>query len=84
MRKLEPTMKVQVEIYLSHLLASSPALEPVNMSPRCNWLTADILRLLSFGEELNFQPGELWISFLEAFKVGSRISLTQLNSYSSC
>ncbi|KAI1142469.1 cytochrome P450 [Hypoxylon sp. FL0543] len=55
MRLFEPTMALQIDVFLRQLLASSQKGEVVNMTVRCQRLGADVIGLLAFGYELNTQ-----------------------------
>lgn len=55
MRLFEPTMALQIDVFLRQLLASSQKDEVVNMTTRCQRLGADVVGLLAFGYELNTQ-----------------------------
>ncbi|KAK6844180.1 cytochrome P450 [Apiospora arundinis] len=58
LRSFEPTMSMQVDIFLRQLLRSSEQREIVNLSPRCQRLGLDIIGLLSFGYHFNTQTEE--------------------------
>ncbi|KAI1843864.1 hypothetical protein JX265_003760 [Neoarthrinium moseri] len=55
MRSFEPSMTLQIDVFLHQLLASSKKSEVVNMTVRCQRLATDVVGLLAFGYELNTQ-----------------------------
>ncbi|VUC34351.1 unnamed protein product, partial [Clonostachys rosea] len=58
MRKFEPTMMSQVDIFLEQLLLSSQRTETVNVTPRFQHLAIDIICLLGFGYSMRSQVEE--------------------------
>ncbi|KAI0152632.1 cytochrome P450 [Xylariaceae sp. FL1272] len=76
MRSFEPIMLQQIDVFLRQNLALSQRGEVVNMTTRCQRLSADISGLLAFGYELKTQTGDANIIIPAAMKSNSyRINL---------
>ncbi|VUC32368.1 unnamed protein product, partial [Clonostachys rosea] len=58
MRKFEPTMMSQVNIFLGQLIKASQDSSIVNMTPSCQRLAIDVVGHLAFGYSLNTQTEE--------------------------
>ncbi|KAI1073671.1 cytochrome P450 [Whalleya microplaca] len=76
MRFFEPTMALQIDVFLRQLLTSSQKDEVVNTTTRCQRLAADVVGLLAFVYELNTQTEDTNKIIPAAMKSASyRISL---------
>ncbi|KAF1961795.1 cytochrome P450 [Byssothecium circinans] len=54
-RRFEPTMDSQIEIYLQLLKDSAQSQQPVNMTVACKYLALDVSSLFGFGSSLELQ-----------------------------
>ncbi|KAI1265338.1 cytochrome P450 [Xylariaceae sp. FL1019] len=76
MRSFEPIMQQQIDVFLRQNFASGRKGEVINMTTRCQRLSADIIGLLAFGYELKTQTGDANIIVPAAMKSTSyRINL---------
>ncbi|KAH8688922.1 cytochrome P450, partial [Phaeosphaeriaceae sp. PMI808] len=76
MRVFEPYMSQQIDTFLLQLLQSSRRNDTVNMSPRCERLSVDIVGELAFGYPLNTQTDPTHRAIVEGIKArGARSSL---------
>ncbi|KAJ4389663.1 hypothetical protein N0V93_007135 [Gnomoniopsis smithogilvyi] len=67
MRIFEPTLSIEVNIFLRELLRSSQQNETIDMSRRCQRLSADVICQLGFGYPLRTQTEDTNRPLLEAF-----------------
>ncbi|KAJ4356510.1 uncharacterized protein N0V89_004544 [Didymosphaeria variabile] len=57
-RRFEPTMTSQIEIYLDNLKKAAQSCQPVNMTVACKYLALDISSLFGFGSSLKLQTND--------------------------
>lgn len=74
MRKFEPIMMDQINIFVEQLRGSRQ--NPVNVSERCKWLGMDIVGLLAFGYRLNLQTSPTNRFVLEGLESGNHYGNT--------
>ncbi|RYP06663.1 hypothetical protein DL765_009397 [Monosporascus sp. GIB2] len=77
MRKFEPIMMEQVDIFVQQLLVLSRGSTPVNMSDRCKFIGIDIVGRLAFGYDLRSQTDPKNRHIAKEFKTGNH----RLNVY---
>ncbi|XP_044723774.1 cytochrome p450 domain-containing protein [Hirsutella rhossiliensis] len=58
MRKFEPVMSEQIDVFVQQLHTSAARSEPINMTQRCMWLGGDIVGQLAFGYSLRQQTDD--------------------------
>lgn len=81
MRTFEPIMIEQIDIFLNLLRSSSDNNEPVNMSTHLDYLSCDIVGLLSFGYHLRLQT-ELENRFMmKGMYYGNYVSNTRMQYF---
>lgn len=58
MRKFEPVMSKEIDVFVQKLHTSVAQSEPINMTQRCMWLGGDIVGQLAFGYSLKQQTDD--------------------------
>ncbi|KAI1321106.1 cytochrome P450 [Xylariaceae sp. FL0255] len=77
MKKFEPIMMKQIDIFIEQLMILSKNANPVNMSDRCKYVGVDSVGHLAFGYDLRLQTSPENRHIASAFKSGNR----RLNVY---
>lgn len=80
LRTFEPTMSHEIEVFLRQMVKHDG--KPVNMSPQCERLTADVAGQLAFGQPLNTQTEETNRIFPQAMSsMNAIVSLFSKSKY---
>lgn len=58
LRKFEPTLIDQVDLFITNLLRAPGPSRAVNMTPSCRYLALDTIGQLGFGYDLKLQANE--------------------------
>ncbi|KAF7532048.1 hypothetical protein G7054_g8310 [Neopestalotiopsis clavispora] len=81
MRRFEPQMLEQIDVFLKLLRSACDGPKPVNMSTQLDYLACDIVGLLSFGSRLRLQTNNENRFMMRGMYYGNYISNTRMQYF---
>jgi cytochrome P450 len=81
MRRFEPQMLEQIDIFLKLIRSACDGPKPVNMSTQLDYLACDIVGLLSFGSRLRLQTNHENRFMMRGMYYGNYISNTRMQYF---